>query len=326
MTVMNNPRLRYLWVCIALNLVLAGCFGGKQTVVRSESRQRAESTLSRGVRAEQKGNYTEAEKLLTEALTTSSSIEDYPLRTTVLINLARLCRLQKDLPKAEQYMSQALVLVTTDSALFAEAAHEKALLELARENPATALDWAQKSIAAEQGNLRGSRRNLAGRIQLTLGDWSTAAALARAALDENRSANQPEEEANSLRILGIVARNEKKYIEGVQFLREALAIDKRIGKSGKISVDLEELAKTTHSAGNMKESAGYLERAFEVNLAAGRLRQAMFNQETLAGIYNMLGEPLKADKAGETARKIRSQVDSQQPQGSSVTISPSNKP
>jgi len=240
---MNSIRRHYLLICVVLNLLLAGCFGGKTQVIRSESQQRAESTLSRGVRAEQKGNYAEAEKLLTEALTTSSSIEDNPLRTTVLINLARHCRLQKDLPKAEQYISRALTLVATDSALFAEAAHEKALLELAKENPAMALDWAQKSIAAEQGNLRGSRRNLASRIQLSLGDWSAAGALARSALDENRSANQPEEEANSLRILGIVARNEKKYTEGEWLLQEALSIDKRIGKSSKIAAVLEELAK-----------------------------------------------------------------------------------
>ena len=323
---MNNPRLNYLWVSIALNMLLAGCFGGKTAVIRSESRQRAESTLTRAVRAEQKGNHTEAEKLLTDALTTSSSIEDYPLRTTALINLARLYRLQKDLPKAEQYMTQALALVTTDSPLFAETAHEKALLELTKENLETALDWAQKSIAAEQGNLRGTRRNLASRIQLTLGNWPAADSLARSALVENRSAGQAEEEANSLRILGIVARNEKKYSEGERLLREALSIDKRIGRSGKIAADLEELAITTQSAGKLKESANYLERAFEVNLAAGRLRQALHNQQTLAGIYDMLGEPLKATKARETAQKLAVQDGSQQPQGSSVTINPSNRP
>src|SRR5512133_316284 len=323
---MNNPRLRYLWVCMALSLVLAGCFGGKTALVRSESQQRAESTLSRGVLAEQKGNYPEAEKLLTEALATSSSIEDNPLRMTALINLARLSRLQKDLPKADQYMTQALTLVTTDSPLFAEAAHEKALLELTRGNPATALDWAQKAIAAEQGNLRGSRRNLAGRIQLALGNWSAADALARSALDDNRAAHHAEEEANSLRILGIVARNENKFSEGERLLREALSIDKRIGKSGKIAADLEELAKTSQSAGKMKESADYLERAFEVNLAAGRSRQAVQNQLSLAAIYDTLGEPLKAAKARETAQKLASQDSSPQPQGSSVTINPSSKP
>lgn len=323
---MNSTRHHYLWIWMTFNLLLAGCFGGKTPVIRSESQQRAESTLTRAIRAEQKGNYTEAEKLLAEALTNSSSIEDNPLRTTALINLARLCRLQKDLPKAELYLTQALALVATDSPLFAEAAHEKALLELTKENPATALEWSQKSIAAEQGNLRGTRRNLASRIQLTLGNWSAADALARSALDENRSAHHAEEEANSLRILGIVARNEKKYTEGERFLREALSIDKRIGRSGKIAADLEELAKTSHSAGKMKESAGYLERAFEVNLAAGRSRQAVHNQQTLAGIYDMLGEPLKAAKARETAQTLASQDGSTQPQGSSVTINPSSRP
>jgi tetratricopeptide (TPR) repeat protein len=323
---MNSPRLHYLWLCVAFNLLLAGCFGGKAPAVRAESRQRAETALTRGVRAEQKGNSTEAEKLLAEALAISSSIEDYPARTTALINLARLHRLRHDLPNAEMYIDQALVLLTTDSRLFAEATHEKALLELSKGNPAKALDWAQKSIAAEQGSLRGARLNLASRIQLVLGNWTVADTLARAALGENRSAGQAEEGANSLRIMGIVARNEKKFSEAEQFLQEALSIDKRIGKSSKIAADLEELAKTAHIAGHAKASAHYLERAYDVNLAAGRLRQAMQNQEALAGIYSLSGEPLKAVKAGETARNLAAQAESQQPQGSSVTIKPSNRP
>jgi tetratricopeptide (TPR) repeat protein len=323
---MSNPRLHYLLLYVAIITLLSGCFGGKAPVVRAETQQRADTALVRGVRAEQKGNYPEAETLLAEAVTISTSIEDLPGRTTALINLARLHRLQRDLPGAERYMDQVLVLVRPDSLLFAEAAHEKALLELAKGDPSKALVWAQKSIAAEQGDLRGSRRNLAGRIQLVLDNWTVADSLARTALVENRSAKKTEEEANSLRIMGIVARNEKKYPEGEQFLREALAIDKRIGRSGKIATDLEELATTAQGAGNWKGSAEYLERAYDVNLAAGRLQQAMQNQEALAGIYSLLGDTLNADKARETVRKLAAQVPTQQNQGSSVTINPSSRP
>lgn len=325
-TAMSSRRFLYTGLCAAFALPLAGCFGGKAPVVRAETQQRADTALVRGVRAEQKGSYPEADSLLTEALTVSSSIEDLPVRTTALINLARLHRLQHDLPLAEKYIDQALALVPTDPQLSSEVDHEKALLLLAQGNPSKALEWAQRSIAAEKGNMQGARRNLASRIQLTLGKWSEADALARAALAENRSAGHEEEEANSLRIMGIVARNEKKYSEGGQHLQEALSIDKRIGRSGKIAADLEELATTSQGAGKMAESALLLERACDVNVAAGRLQQAIHNQEELAGIYTILGETVKAATARETARKLAAQDGAQKPQGPSETINPSNKP
>jgi len=114
-----------------------------------------------------------------------------------------------------------------DSRLLAEAAYKKALLELAQDRPETALEWAQKAIEAERGNALGRRLNLAGRIQLARGKWSDAEALAGKALDENRSAGQSEEKANSLRILGIVARNEKDHDRGARLLQEALQIWKK---------------------------------------------------------------------------------------------------
>jgi tetratricopeptide (TPR) repeat protein len=311
---------------MACNLVLAGCFGGKAPAFKSETLLRAETALNRGVRAEQKGEYTEADKFLTEALTISSSVEDDQTRITALINLARLHRLQHDLPSAEKFINQALVPAMGNTNLSAEAAHEKALLELSLGNPAKAQEWAERSIAAERGTLLGSRRNLAARIQLELGNFPTADSLARTALIENRSTEHAEEEANSLRIMGIVARKETRYFEGEQLLQEALSIDKRIAKSSKIAIDLEELATIFQTAGNLNQSALYLERAFSVNSAAGRLQLAMKNQEELAGIYARLGDQIKADTAVEAARKLATEIKSQKPDRSSATINPSSKP
>lgn len=323
---MNSSRLG--WICVggACTLLLAGCFGGKSPVIRAESQQRADTALARAVRAEQKGDHQQAEKLLSEALATSSSIEDYPGRATALINLARLHRLQHDLPKSEAYIDQALALQTTESRLSAEAAHEKALLELAKGNPAKALEWSQQALTAETGNARGSRRNLIARIQLLLGNWSAADALARTALIENRSSEHAEEEANSLRIMGIVARNEKRSSEGERFLQEALSIDKRIGNSAKIAIDLEELATSSLQVANLKTAADYLERAYEVNRAAGRVQQALRNQEALAGIYEKMGNPIKAALARDSARKLAAPNQAQPPIKSPETTNPSNKP
>jgi tetratricopeptide (TPR) repeat protein len=324
---MSSPFRPRLWLISPIILLLSGCFGGKAQTARPEALLRAETAFNRGVRAEQKGDSSEAEKLLVQSLSISTSVEDNPARTRTLIQLARLYRLRHDLTKAETCIDQALAAVSgTDPHLAVEAAYEKALLELASGRPDTALEWANRAITAERGNALGRRLNLAGRIQLVRGKWSEAGAIAGKALSENRSAGQAEEEANSLRILGIVARNGKNYGPGMRFLQEALQIDKRIGKSSKIAADLEELAVTSREAGNLSDSAAYLERAYEVNLAGGRLRQAVKNQESLAGVYTALGDKLKATRAGETARKLESQSAPQTPGSSSTTINPSSSP
>lgn len=323
---MNRPSVCALGVWIACLPLLAGCFGGKAQTARPEAQLRAETALIRAIRADQKGDGSEAEKQLGQSLAISTSVEDNPARVTALINLARLHRQQHDLTKAENCIDRALAIAVIDSRLTAEAAYEKSLVELAMGRLETALEWADKAIAAERGNGLGSRLNLAGRIQLLRGRWSDADALARKALGENRSAGQAEEEANSLRILGIVARHGKDYAAGAQFLLEALLIDKRIGKSAKIAADLEELAETSREAGNLRDAASCLERAFEVNLAGGRPRQAAGNQLTLAAVYAALGEEDRASRARETARTLEPLAAPQPPGSPSVTINPSSSP
>ena len=322
---MNKRRFHWRWLAAPCTFLLAGCLGGTPRPAPPEAQLRAETALKRGIRAEQRGDTLEAESLLIQSVTTSASIEDFPAQATALINLARLYRLRHDLQRAETSIDQALT-AAADPALSAEAFYEKALIELAKNDPTTALEWAQRAIATAKGDTLGSRLNLAGRIQLVLGKWDEAETLAQKALDENRSASQPEEEANSLRILGIVARNKKMHLLGGQFFQEALQIDTRIGKSGKIAVDLGELAATAREAGNPREAATWLERAYQVNLASGHLRQAEENQETLADIYTKVGDENKATIARATARKLESQISAQNPGSSSATTSPSSKP
>ena len=300
---MNRPVSCRFVAAAAMSLILSGCFGGA-VPVRSEARTQAERTLNRGIRAEQKGDIPGSEAFLLQSLATGSSIEDYPAQTAALINLARLYRLQHDLPAAGVYADRALTSATHAPVFYAEAAYEKALVELSAGRLDTALLWAQKSTVASQGSEQlGSRLNLAARIQIVRGVWGEAATLADAALEANRSAGQLEEEANSLRILGVVARHDKRYEAGLQRLEEALQIDKRIGQSGKIAADLEELSATAGSAGRIRESAVFLERACEVHRAAGRLEKLQADQLALADIYAALNEPLKAEQAREAARK-----------------------
>lgn len=299
--------------------ILGGCFGGKAAAVRSENQQRAETALSRGIRAGQKGDSREALSQLGEALTISTSIEDLPLRVSALINLARLKRLNQEQQQSEVYGDQALALLNPDSRQYSEAAHEKALLELSRGRFHQALEWAQKSINSENGDQAGSRLNLAGRINLEMGNYSAAADLARKALEQNRAAGHGEEEANSLRILGITSRLEQRYAESERRLLDALSIDKRLGRSTKIAIDLEELALNSQSRGDFRQALHFLERAVAVHEASGRVRQVLLLLEKQAELHSRLGEGGKADE-------LRKAIITRKDQNSSATINPSSRP
>lgn len=299
-------------------LTAAGCFGGSKPAFRSDVQQRAETALARGVRAQQKGNNLEARGHLTEALAAAESVEDIPLRTLALINLSRLHRLQKELERSEQYGEEALRLTEPGNPLYTEAAHEKALLMLALGRLDEAGRWALKALEHEKEGLRGSRRNLAARIALESGNSRQAASLAQVALKENRSSAHPEEEANSLRILGIVVRLEGSFAESERLLLEGLFIDKHLGKSAKIAADLEELAATTRVAGRLKDSLNYLGRAREVHRGAGRPVDFARVTEQQALLYEQTGDM-------DAARKLRESIPAPD-QKSSATIKPSSRP
>ncbi len=270
---MNNRHVLQLPVLIAAITALAGCLGGHVPALPETQRQ-AEAALTRGIRAEHKGDYGQAEQFLEQSRTLSSSVEDTRGAAIALINLSRLKRLRGEPEKAADYIDRALLIANADSPLAAEAYYEKALVELARGSAATALPWAEKARAAENGDARGSRSNLSARIHLMLGRLTEAEELAGTGYRESRSAGQDEEAANGLRISGMAARERQRLDDSKRLLLEALEIDKRIGKSAKVSNDLEELARTAEKGGRRLEAAGYLERAVEVHRAGGRSHKA----------------------------------------------------
>lgn len=317
-------RLLCTAVC-ALSL-LTGCFGATAQRSRSEAQRRAETLLLRGIRAEQKGDTKSADALLKESLAVSTTIEDNQAKSIALINLARLHRLGHDINTASVNIDAALQLIGSDSVIYSEAAHEKSLIELMNNSAEDALHWAEKSVAMEKGNLLGRRLNLLGRIQLARNDSKTAAITLQKALKENRSSDNAEEEANSIRMLGIIARNENMITDAERLLSESLEIDKKIGVSTKIALDLEELGKTALAAGSPGNAVNYLERAYNVHLNADRIREAVLNQEKLAEIFTRQGDAAKADSALKTALKLATKVKLQQSSSPPDTIKPSNSP
>lgn len=265
-------------------------------MVRPEAQLRAASLLERALRAQQKGQSSQAEQLLRESLASSSSIEDNPARIVALVNLARLNRLEGDSAAAAEYADQALRLCSLHPEFMAEAAYEKAHIELALNNHDQALLWAVRSVDAEGEPLKGLRRNLLARTQLAAGDTNAAARSAREALRENRASGLAAEEANSLRLLGTLAHDGGNLESAEALFLEALGIDKRIGASARIGLDLEKLADVAEGRKNLKLAADYLERAGSIYRSAGNRTKATAVLNKLETLYRKNGDTIQAEK------------------------------
>jgi tetratricopeptide (TPR) repeat protein len=302
---MNSGFRRVVNYCL-FPALLAGCAGsgGQALSIRSEAQSQATSQLERGIRAQYKGENGQAEKLLTDSLRISSSIEDNPARITALVNLARLNRLNNKPESAALHIDQALKLAADVPETMAETAYEKSLIELAQKHFGEALTWGNTSLSSDSGGEKGKRLNLLARIHLATGNINEAARFATMARDESRSNGQANEEANSLRTLGSIERNNKRFNEAGKLLLEALAIDKQIGESFKIALDLEELAANAHDQGNLNMEIHYLERAFSVHMNGARTDKAAVTQLKIAEIYRLTGDVALAEKAAKSAEEL----------------------
>lgn len=301
---MNSLRLCRILYCL-LPALLFGCAGGSGTFVRSGAQSQAATQFERALRSQSKGEIQQAEKYLADSLKISSSIEDNPAKVTALINLARLNRLNNKPESAIIHIDQALKLAADISPpLMAEAAYEKALIELGQNHFAEAMRWADKSLSTDSGELKGRLLNLLARIHRTAGNRDKAGAFAVKAREENRNRGDLVEESNSVRLLGSLARENKKFDEAGKLLLESLDIDKKIGDSNKIALDLEELANLYGDKGEPDIMVDYLERAFIVHIGGARLQKGASIQLKIAEIHRKTGKNELAEKALRSAEKM----------------------
>jgi tetratricopeptide (TPR) repeat protein len=247
-------------------LLLASCGGRGAPPFRSETLTREIDLSRKAGKAFRRGKHDRAIELTLESLRLSRSIENIDGTATNLINLAVLFRVAGEKDRA--FQAAAEVLETTDvdygSAKKAEAACQTALLHLDIGNFEEAGDWAERALSF-CGDTRcaseGRALNIMGRAAFLRGDYEEALDRASTALKANRSQEDRQEIANSLRILGesnvALARHETAR----PLLEEALSIDKDLGLSSKIARDLEDLGDMEKGAGREAEAERYYRRS-----------------------------------------------------------------
>lgn len=278
-----------LFFAALLLLSMAGC-AGKPPAALSPLRMEAIRHNQRGIKAEAEGDSPQAVEAFSEALRISRSIENSEGIIVALVNSSRVYRHNGDAKASLAMMNGAIPLITPQDPLYPEVAFEMAQAKLLSVELNEASEWASKTVAADNGAKRGMRINLLARILYLKGNLTEAESKAREALFLNRENELRDEEANSLRLLGDIQAAGERRAEAAESYRQALAIDKALGKSRKIAADLRALALLSLSHNEPDQALGFYQRAFTVSSSGGDRSGAADDLLKMSRIHEKRGD------------------------------------
>lgn len=260
-------KFKFLFV-----LLVAGCASQPQAPQPTKKLQAIEAN-NRGTAFFQRGDYAAAAAEFRRAVEIERSIENEDGVAANLINVSIAHQRAGDRAAARAAVAEILdnPLLRFPPGRVAEAALRSAILlteERQVDAAAKALERS-RTLCAGRCPLTGKIDNVAAQLALLGGRNEEARTVAQRALSANRSRNDREEVANSLRLLAGAALAAGKPAEVEPLAREALEIDKQLAAPGKIFRDLVLLGRAARARGNAEDAAQLLGRALAVARAAG---------------------------------------------------------
>jgi tetratricopeptide (TPR) repeat protein len=217
------------------------------------------------------GELENAARSYREALRFSQALEDADGIAANAINLSIVRQRQGRF--ADARASLAAVLDQRDlkfsNARLAEVSLRQALLDLDEKNLAGADDWMAKATGhcAERCPAGAAIHNVRAQLALQAGRTDAAFLAARSAHDASRASGDQAEQANALRLLGIVGLKNGDAASARQHLEQALAIDRELGAPRKIALDLLALGQAAALGGDRESARAYYARALAVGEA-----------------------------------------------------------
>ncbi len=244
----------------------------------------------RGIKAEARGNHELALEEFGESLRMNGALDNTEGMIVALVNISRVNRRGGDTKAAQEAIDRAVELVAPASDIFPEVAFEKSSVAMQANNLPVAQDWALKAVSTAADGRKAAATNLLARILHRERQSDAARTQAEQALSLSRTNNQPEEEANALRLLGSVHREAKRATEALDAYRKALDLDKSLGKSRQIAADLRGIADTYASVGKDRDAVSFYRRAQSVSQNGGDRVAAAEDLLRLAQLHEKMGE------------------------------------
>lgn len=217
------------------------------------------------------GELENAARSYREALRFSQALEDAEGIAANAINLSIVRQRQGRFADARASLAAVLDQrnLKFSNARLAEVSLRQALLDLDEKNLAGADDWMAKATAhcAERCPAGAAIHNVRAQLALQAGRTDAAFLAARSAHDASLASGDQVEQANALRLLGIVGLKNGEAASARQHLEQALAIDRELGAPRKIALDLLALGQAAALGGDRESARAYYARALAVGEA-----------------------------------------------------------
>jgi tetratricopeptide (TPR) repeat protein len=265
-------RARTIAACGAATLLVCACAGVAPTQNKTE--QQAAALNQRAARAFEQGDYPRAAALYEQALRLNSGVENTEGIAVNALSLARAHQAGGDAAAAHRVLDNLLAdaPLPLPPARRAEAQARKAQLYLDANEAARALEWSDKALASCSGcaglpaiqTLRGRAALAAGDNAAAL-DWATKAL---AATGSGPGSGNAGERANALRLAGEARLARREHQVALATLEQALELDRGLGLSARIFLDLMALGRIQLAMGNRTAARDYFVRARSVGVAA----------------------------------------------------------
>jgi tetratricopeptide (TPR) repeat protein len=270
----------FLWLIAAI--VLSGCVS-PLPAPRPATEEAAITWDRRGQDAFRRGEWREALAAHEQALRLYASVENADGVGVELLNVATAQLRLGDRAAARATLERLF----DDSGLAipqryrADAAYRRAFLEFEAGDNVSADRWIDRATAlCAPCDVAGRLSNLKARVALSRDALGAAEAEARRGLDLNRS--DAAERANSLRLLAQTHARRREAPQSYVLFEQALALDKDLGDSYKIGLDLMGMGDSLLAQGRKEEAAVVYRRATDVARNGGDAVLARQAEEGLA--------------------------------------------
>jgi tetratricopeptide (TPR) repeat protein len=282
-----------VWIWVGAALILGGC-GSTPKEKSVAARQAAALEANRKGDTYVRHNELEhAARSYREALRLSQSLEDADGIAANAINLSIVRQRQGRFGDARAALNVVLDQsnLRFSPARLTEASLRHALLDFDERRYSSATEWVDRAsgYCGARCALSGAIHNTRAQLALQAGRVDAAVANARAGQEASRAANDQSELANALRLLGVAALRANDAAAALVHFEQALYIDRDLGASRKIALDLLGLGRAATLGGDKEGARAYYARALAVSEAdrdsagAAEARAALATVEAASG-------------------------------------------
>lgn len=262
---------------LLLTLLLCACATQREQPL-SSAQQHALTFNQRASQAFERGEYRDAARLYSAALTLAESMEDTDAIAANLSNLALVHQRLREFAVAQKHLDRLLAHDPPPTPDWqARAAARKALIYLDTGDTVAARHWADTANAMCRTTGCTSAAtiiNLRAVVAFAGGDFALAAELAQQGIGANSAPHQATELANAWRTLGRADMALSNPARAAKALARALALDKQLGLPDRVALDLTYAGDNEALRGEARAAEAFFRRAESAYRAAGNMEAA----------------------------------------------------